>query len=90
MIGRSRTAYWASLLFFAVSLWILGAILNAFRMARPLPRWFNNFTNVAHSFPRRLDDWSYFAVEARFTGNQGEGNIHTMRYQFTVQFRINY
>lgn len=54
-----------------VIVWIIGTILNAFRMARPLPRWFNNFTNVAHLFPRRLDDWSYFAVEARFTGNLG-------------------
>ncbi|MEX2580700.1 MAG: hypothetical protein WD342_16705 [Verrucomicrobiales bacterium] len=69
---RIRSFAWRRWLFLSlVAAWIVSVFLAAFDLRHILPPGFRHYGNVTHLFTRRVDSWSWFELQGRFTGGEG-------------------
>ncbi len=68
----TRSTVWRNRLFLSLSAaWIASVLLSAFDAKRFLPPGFRHYADVTHLFTRRVEAWSWFELQGRFTGGAG-------------------
>jgi hypothetical protein len=71
-VAPDRASRWHHRLFLSlVSLWILSVLVSAVDQSRVLPPGLRHYADVTHLFTRRVESWSWFELQGRFTGGEG-------------------
>jgi len=51
--------------------WAFFVVISANEVENPMPRLLQHHSKITHLFTRRVDSWSWFEIQGRFSGGEG-------------------